>query len=79
MQIMMYCVTLLSTMCVVIIVWGGPFMAGLIVFYLSAGFFVVYFTTSFMDLSYYMKVPELWAGLEGQQIISVPGLQELFP
>ena len=56
MQIMMYCVTLLSTMCVVIIVWGGPFMAGLIVFYLSAGFFVVYFTTSFMDLSYYMKV-----------------------
>lgn len=63
MQIMMYCVTLLSTMCVVIIVWGGPFMAGLIVFYLSAGFFVVYFTTSFMDLSYYMKVPELWAGL----------------
>ncbi len=63
MQIMMYCVTLLSTMCVVIIVWGGPFMAGLVVFYLSAGFFVVYFTTSFMDLSYYMKVPELWAGL----------------
>lgn len=51
MQIMMYCVTLLSTMCVVIIVWGGPFMAGLVVFYLSAGFFVVYFTTSFMDLS----------------------------
>lgn len=63
MQIMMYCVTLLSTMCVVIIVWGGPFMAGLVVFYLSAGFFVIYFTTSFMDLSYYMKVPELWAGL----------------
>lgn len=72
MQIMMYCVTLLSTMCVVIIVWGGPFMAGLIVFYLSAGFFVVYFTTSFMDLSYYMKVPELWAG-QGMAFVEFDG------
>lgn len=63
MNIIMYCVTLLSTLCVVVIALGGPFLIGLIVFYLSAGFFVVFFTTGFMDLSYYMKLPELWAGL----------------
>lgn len=63
MNIMMYCVTLLSTLCAVVIALGGPFLIGLIVFYLSAGFFVVFFTTGFIDLSYYMKVPELWAGL----------------
>lgn len=63
MNIIMYCVTLLSTMCVLIIVSGGPFLIGLVVFYLSAGFFVVFFTTGFMDLSYYMKMPAFWAGL----------------
>ena len=42
---------------------GGPFLVGLIVFYLSAGFFVVFFTTGFMDLSYRMNVPQLWAGI----------------
>lgn len=63
MNILMYCVTLLSTICVVIIELGGPFLAGLIVFYLSAGFFVVFFTTSFIELSVHMKTPELWAGL----------------
>ncbi len=63
MNMMMYCVTLLSTACVVIIEFGGAFLLGLTVFYLSAGFFVVFFTTGFIDLSYHMNVPELWAGL----------------
>lgn len=63
MNIIMYCVTLLSTICVLVIVSGGTFLIGLVVFYLSAGFFVVFFTTGFMDLSYHMKTPELWAGL----------------
>ena len=63
MNMIMYSITLLSTACVVVIELGGPFLVGLIVFYLSAGFFVVYFTTVFMELSRYMKVPELWAGL----------------
>ncbi|MGN0380238.1 MAG: helix-turn-helix transcriptional regulator [Butyrivibrio sp.] len=62
MYIMMYCVTMLSTICVVVIEMGGPFLAGLIAFYLSAGFFVIFFTVSFMDLSYSMQIPELWAG-----------------
>lgn len=63
MNLMMYSVTLLSTICVVVIQSGGPFIAGLVVFYLSAGFFVVFFTVSFLDLAYYMKIPELWAGI----------------
>jgi len=62
MNIIMYCVTLLSVICVVVIVFGGPFIAGLLAFYMSAGFFVVYFTTTFMQLSYYLKVQSLWAG-----------------
>ena len=63
MNMIMYSITLLSTACVVVIELGGPFLAGLIVFYLSAGFFVVYFTTVFMDLAGYMKTPALWAGI----------------
>ena len=63
MDIIMYCVTLLSTICVVVIELGGPFLAGLIVFYLSAGFFAIYFTTGFVELADCMKRPALWAGL----------------
>lgn len=63
MSIIMYCVMLLSTVCVVMIQFGGPFLAGLIVFYLSAGFFAVYFTTGFLALSLEMKRPVLWAGM----------------
>lgn len=63
MNLIMYVVTLLSTSCVVLIQMGGSFVVGLLAFYLSAGFFVVFFMTSFMDLSYSMKLPALWAGL----------------
>lgn len=63
MNIVMYCVTILSTICVVITELGGPFLLGLIVFYLSAGFFVIYFSTTFMELSYHMAMPKFWAGL----------------
>lgn len=38
MGIVMYCIMVLSTICVAILKFAGPFMAGLIVFYLSAGF-----------------------------------------
>lgn len=62
MSVIMYCVTLLSTICVVVIEMGGPFLAGLVVFYLSAGFFVIFFTVGFMDLAGHMRVPEFWAG-----------------
>ena len=51
MAMMMYCVMLMSVICVVVLKLGGPFLIGLIVFYLSAGFFVVFFTTSFLDFA----------------------------
>lgn len=63
MSIMMYVVTLLATICIVVIEMGGTFVSGLILFYISAGFFVVFFMTSFMDLSYQMKQPRIWAGI----------------
>ena len=63
MNLIMYCVTLLSTVCVLVIVSGGSFLLGLIVFYLSAGFFVVFFSTGFVRLAGYMRVPQLWAGM----------------
>ena len=59
----MYCVMVLSTICIAVMEFSGPFLVGLIVFYLSAGFFAVFFTTGFMEISRYMKVPELWAGM----------------
>lgn len=63
MSVIMYCVMILSTICLVIIQFSAPFLIGLIVFYLSAGFFAVFFTVSFMELAEYTKVPELFAGL----------------
>ena len=54
----MYCVTLLSTVCILVIVSGGSFFLGLIVFYLSAGFFVVFFSTGFVRLA-----GQFWAGM----------------
>lgn len=63
MGLVMYCVMVLSTICIVVLKLAGPFLIGLIVFYLSAGFFAVFFTSGFMELSCHMKTPELWAGM----------------
>lgn len=62
MSLIMYCVTILSVICILVIGMGGSILAGLLVFYLAAGFFVVFFTTGFMEVSYYTRVPALWAG-----------------
>ena len=61
--IVMYCVMVLSAICIAILKFAGPFLAGLIAFYLSAGFFAVFFTYTFMEISRHMKVPKLWAGM----------------
>lgn len=63
MCLIMYSVTLLSTICMLVITMGEPFIIGLVVFYLSAGFFSVFFTTAFVNLSFEMKTSELWAGM----------------
>ena len=62
-NLIMYCVMVLSVICVTVIRFGGPFLLGLLAFYLSAGFFAVYFTVSFMETAPRMKTPELWAGM----------------
>ena len=62
-EVIMYCVMLLSTICILLIQSGGPFLIGLIIFYLTAGFFAVYFAVSFLELSFYMKEQRLFAGL----------------
>lgn len=59
---MMYCVTVLSVIAMLIIEFGGAFIIGLIVIYLAAGFFVVYFTTGFINVSYGMRWSALWSG-----------------
>jgi DNA-binding CsgD family transcriptional regulator len=59
----MYCVMMLSTICIAVLKLAGPFLVGLMVFYLSAGFFVVFFTSGFMELARRMRVPGLWAGM----------------
>lgn len=61
--LIMYAVTILSTICVLIIESGGPFLPGLLIFYVSAGFFVVFFTNGFLQLSYRMQDGRLWAGI----------------
>lgn len=63
MGITMYCIMVLSTICIAILKFAGPFMLGLMIFYLSAGFFAVFFITAFMEIASYMKIPELWAGM----------------
>ena len=63
MPLIMYVITMLSVISIVVIKLGGSFVFGLIVFYISAGFFVVFFMVSFMDISYYTKMPRLWAGM----------------
>lgn len=63
MGITMYCIMVLSTICIAILKFAGPFMLGLMIFYLSAGFFAVFFITAFMEIARYMKIPELWAGM----------------
>ena len=61
--IIMYCIMILSTLCIVLLEFSKPFVAVLIVFYLSAGFFAVFFTSEFMELSQYVRIPQLWAGM----------------
>lgn len=63
MSIVMYCITVLSTTCLVVLQFAGSFTVGLVIFYLAAGFFAVFFTVSFMEIARYTETPELWAGL----------------
>lgn len=63
MSVMMYCVMLLSTICIVVLKYSESFLEGLLIFYMTSGFFAVFFTSGFMEIASYMKYPDLWAGL----------------
>lgn len=63
MSMIMYCVMLLSTICIVVLKYSESLLIGLLIFYMISGFFVVFFTASFMEIASYMKFPDLWAGL----------------
>ena len=63
MTTIMYCVLLMSVICVVVLKMGGSFLIGLIVFYLSSGFFFVFFTTGFLDFARHTQLPALWTGM----------------
>lgn len=60
---MMYLISILAVIAIVILAFDGTFLIGLIMFYVSAGFFVVFFTSGFMDMSVHCRHPKLWAGL----------------
>ena len=63
MTVMMYSVMLISVICVVVLKLGGSFLIGLLVFYFSAGFFAVFFTTCFLDFARLMPTPAVWTGM----------------
>lgn len=63
MSMIMYCVMLLSTICIIVLKYSESLLIGLLIFYMTSGFFVVFFTASFMEIASYMKFPDLWAGL----------------
>ena len=63
MSMIMYCVMVLSTICIVVLKYSESLLIGLLIFYMTSGFFVVFFTASFMEIASYMKFPDLWAGL----------------
>lgn len=56
-------VTVLSTISILAVEAGADPNLGLIVFYLSSGFFVTFFTATFTQLAPRMHAPALWAGM----------------
>lgn len=61
MGFIMFAVTVLSTLSILAVEAGASPVIGLIVFYLSSGFFVTFFTTTFLQLAPHMRTPQLWA------------------
>lgn len=63
MGFIMFAVTVLSTISILAVEAGASPVIGLIVFYMSSGFFVTFFTTTFLQLAPRMRTPQLWAGM----------------
>ena len=63
MGLIMFGITVLSTISVLAVEAGASPNLGLIVFYLGSGFFVTFFTSAFCELALRMRTPGLWAGM----------------
>ena len=63
MNFIMFCVLLLSTIAILAAETSGGLFWGLVLFYLASGFFVTYFTASFMLMAPKTRQPALWAGM----------------
>ena len=63
MNLIMYCLLLFAALCVVVIRLEGPFPLGVLVFYISAGFFSVFFTSGFFNISRNMNSFRRWTGI----------------
>lgn len=59
----MLCVAMLSLVSALAIQTGSEVLLGLVIFYLSSGFFVVFFTSSFLRIAMRCANPSLWAGM----------------
>lgn len=53
----------LGTVSALAIQTGSEVLLGLVIFYLSSGFFVVFFTSSFLRIAMRCANPSLWAGM----------------
>lgn len=63
MGLVMFGVAVLSTISILAVEAGADPNLGLVVFYLSSGFFVTFFTATFTQLALRMRAPALWAGM----------------
>ena len=63
MGLVMLGIAVLSTISILAVEAGADPNLGLVVFYLSSGFFVTFFTATFTQLAPHMHAPALWAGM----------------
>ena len=57
------CVAMFSLVSALAIQTGSEVLLGLVIFYLSSGFFAVFFTSSFLRIAMRCANPSLWAGM----------------
>lgn len=63
MGLVMLGIAVLSTSSILAVEAGADPNLGLVVFYLSSGFFVTFFTATFTQMAPHMHAPALWAGM----------------
>ena len=61
--VIILCVAMLSLVSALAIQTSSEVLLGLVIFYLSSGFFVVFFTSSFLRIAMRCANPSLWAGM----------------